>query len=186
MVIFIKPTNNSFWVTLMVILLSDRKNRCEKEITEILTGVGANYISDKAVFSGTEQITIISSYKKTDLKMKKGIALILDDTKRFSGQTFPQGFIGICEDCNQKALELFSKSRIPVISCGMGAKNTITLSSINSETLLTTLQRTVTDINGNEIEPEEFKIKLKKEYLPFSVMASVAVMLLCGVIPTDI
>ena len=68
----------------------------------------------------------------------------------------------------------------------MGAKNTITLSSINSETLLTTLQRTVTDINGNEIEPEEFKIKLKKEYLPFSVMASVAVMLLCGVIPTYI
>lgn len=183
MVIFIKPTNNSFWVTLMVILLSDRKNRCEKEITEILTGVGANYISDKAVFSGTEQITIISSYKKTDLKMKKGIALILDDTERFSGQSFPNGMIGICEDTNKTALSLFKESNIPVISCGMGSKNTVTLSSLNSSSLLASLQRTVTDCKGNDIFPGEFKIKLSEDYTPFAVMAAAAVLLLNGITP---
>lgn len=169
----------------MVILFSGRNNKIEKEIIEILTGCGANYISDKAVFSGSEPITIISEYKKTDLKIKKGIAVLIDDTDRFKNQTFPPSVIGICEENNLKAIELFSKNPIPVICCGMGTKNTITLSSINSDTLLTTLQRTVTDIKGNEIEPEEFKIKLKKNYQPFSVMASVAVMLLCGVIPKE-
>lgn len=170
----------------MVILFSGRKNKTEKEIIEILTGVGAGYISDKAIFSGDEQITIISEYKRTELKIDKGIAVFLDDTDRFKGQTFSNGIIGICEDCNKKALELFYESNIPVISCGMNQKNTITLSSINSDTLLASLQRTVTDIRGNEIEPEEFKIKLKKQYLPFSVMASTAILILCGIIPNDL
>lgn len=170
----------------MVILFSGRKNKTEKEIIEILTGIGANYISDKAVFSGTEQITIISEYKKTDIKIDKGIAVFLDDTDRFDGQILPKGIIGICEDCNQKALNIFFKNCIPVISCGMNSKNTITLSSINSENLLASLQRTVTDIKGNDIEPEEFKITLKRKYHPYSVMASVAILLLCGVIPKEL
>ncbi len=169
----------------MVILFSGRKNRIEGEIIEILTSLGANYISDKAVLTGFEPITIVSQYKKSKLDIDNGIAVFLDDTNRFSGQEFKGNIIGICEDCNHKALEIFSESKISVISCGMNSKNTITLSSINSNTLLATLQRTITDINGNEIEPEEFKIKTNKEYRPFSVMACIAVLLLCGIIPTE-
>lgn len=169
----------------MVILFSGRKNRIEGEIIEILTTLGADYISDKAVFKGFEPITIVSEYKKCKLNIDKGIAVFLDDTDRFLGQEFPENIIGICEDCNQKALKIFSKSKIPVISCGMNSKNTITLSSINSNTLLATLQRTITDINGNEIEPEEFRLTTNKKYQPFSIMVCIAVLLLCGIIPTE-
>lgn len=169
----------------MVILFSGRKSSTEKEIIEILTSQGGDYISDKAVCREKGLFTVISEYKKTDLKLKNGIALIIDDTERFEGQVFPKGIIGICEDSNQKALKLFEKSKIPVISCGMNSKNTVTLSSLNSDTLFASLQRTVTDITGKEIEPEEFRIKLKKSYRPFSVMASAAVLLLCGIVPTE-
>jgi len=169
----------------MVILFSGRKSETEKEIIEILCSYGGDYISDKTVRREKGFFTVISEYKKTDLKLKKGIALILDDTERFEGQIFPQGIIGICEDTNQKALQLFEKSKVPVISCGMSSKNTVTLSSLNSETLLTALQRTVTDITGKDIEPGEFKIRLTKGYHPFSVMASVAVLLLFGISPKE-
>lgn len=171
---------------MMVILLSDRKSKEEKEIIEILTDFGASYISDKAIFSGNQELTIISEYKKTELKIKKGVAVFLDKTNRFDKQEFPIGIIGICEDCNGKAIQIFSNSKIPVISCGMSSKNTVTISSINKESLIVSLQRAVIDINGNLIEPEEFKINLKKEYSPFSVMSSIAVMILCGVIPNEI
>ncbi len=167
----------------MVILFSRRKCEEEKQIIEILSKYGANYISDKTVTAGDGSFTIISEYKKTEINIKNGIALILDDTDRFYNQTFKDGIIGICEDKNQKALEIFKRSNIPVVSCGMNSKNTITLSSLNSNSLLATLQRSLTDQSGKTVEPAEFKIKLTKEYLPFAVMASAAVLLLMGITP---
>lgn len=170
----------------MVILFSGRKNKTENEIIEILTKSGASYISDRRILAGNEKIIIISEYKKTELKINKGIAVFIDDTDRFIGQKFPDGIIGICEDCNSKALEIFYENKIPVITCGMNAKNTIAISSISSNTLLASLQRRITDIGGNVIEPEEFKVKLSKKYLPYSVMASITILILCGIIPEEL
>lgn len=167
----------------MVILFSGRKSTVENEIIEILSRYGANYISDKMVLAGEGRLTIISEYKKTDIKLKNGIAVFIDDTDRFNLQIFPEGIIGICEDENLKALELFSESRIPVISCGMNPKNTVTLSSFGNASLLVSLQRTITDSAGKEVDPAEFKIKLTRDYKPFSVMASAAVLLLNGIVP---
>ncbi len=167
----------------MVILFSGRKCAVEKEIIEILSGYGANYISDKAVSSAEGRFTVISEYKKTDIKLKSGIAVFIDDTDRFDNQIFPDGITGVCEDSNLKALSIFKSCGTPVISCGMSGKNTVTLSSLGSTSLLASLQRTVTDLCGNEVDPAEFKIKLTKQYSPFAVMASAAVLLLVGIKP---
>ena len=113
----------------MVILFSGRKSAVEKEIIEILSGYGADYISDKAVSSLGGRFTVVSEYKKTEIKLKSGIAVFIDDTDRFDNQVFPDGIIGICEDTNTAALKAFKDSGTPVISCGIGAKNTVTLSS---------------------------------------------------------
>ncbi len=169
----------------MVILFSGRKSKAEKEIIEILTKYGGNYISDKFVSENDGNFTIISVYKKCEIKLKKGIAVFLDDTDRFLNQNLPIGIIGICEETNQKALEIFKQNNVAVISCGIGAKNTVTLSSFNSDNLLASLQRTLTDNSGNEIDPCEFKIKLTKEYSPFSIMSSIAVLLINGILPFE-
>lgn len=169
----------------MVLLFSERKSRTEKEIIDILKAHGGDYISDNAVQSTDGLFTVVSEYKKTDIKIKKGIAIFCDGSERFKNQSFPSGITGICEDSNLEALELFRQSGIPVISCGINSKNTVTLSSINGKALLATLQRTVTDSRGSEIEPAEFKIKLNKDYTPFSVMACVAVLLVKGIVPRE-
>ena len=167
----------------MVILFADRKSKTEKEIIEILTLFGASYISDKTVCSIEGAFTVVSEYKSISLKLDNGIAVICDITDRFKNQHFPKGIIGICEDTNIKALNLFLKNHTPVISCGMSGKNTVTLSSIDNNIPLITLQRRITDLNGKIIEPAEFKITLNKTYSPFAVMASVAILLLEGQIP---
>lgn len=168
----------------MVILFSNRKNKCEDEIIEILCQNGGTYISDKKVKGGNGLFTVISEYKKTELELDNLIAVFLDDTERFKAQTFPKNTIGICENCNINALSVFEENNIPVICCGLNSKNTITLSSFGDRSLLTALQRSITDINGLEIEPSEFKIKLRKSYNPFSVMAASAILLLCGIKPS--
>ncbi len=167
----------------MVILLSDRKSSVERQITEILSRYGADYISDKTVSSGKGKFTIISEYRPTEINIKNGIAVIIDDTDRFKNQSFKDGLIGICEDKNRKALQIFKNSHIPVISCGMGAKNTVTLSSLEDSSVLLAIQRSLTDFFGNIIDPAEFKIKLTKPYLPFAVMTSTVILLLMGITP---
>lgn len=136
----------------MVMLFSEKDNKRKNEIKEILSSLNI-------------------SYNLTDKMDTKGIVIFRDNADRI---------VGICEDCNKTALKLFSNSDITVITCGMNSKNTITCSSINGETYLISLQRNILNLKGEEIEPQEFKIKLKKKYLPYSVMASLAVILLYG------
>lgn len=169
----------------MVLLFADRKSVYEKEIIEILKNYGGNYISDKTVFSGKNKFTLISRYKSAEIDSYQGVAVFCDNTEKFANQILPCGFIGICEDSNKNALENFKRNNIPVICCGMNSKNTVTISSINSNTLFASLQRTVQNCELKDIEPTEFKIKLKKHYKPFSVMACVAVLLLKGIIPNE-
>ena len=64
-------TNNNIRVRKMVLLFSNRKSKTEKEIIEILTSFGADYISDKKVSALNGPFTIVSEYKVTDLKLKK-------------------------------------------------------------------------------------------------------------------
>lgn len=169
----------------MVLLFSGRKSKIEKEIIEILSSYGGCLISDKRVSGKEGSFTIVSCYRVAELNIEKGIAVFCDDTERFESQVFPKGIIGICEDSNSPALTVFKHNGIPVISCGMNSKNTITLSSLESDTLFAALQRTVRDSTGTAIEPEEFKIKLTKQYQPFSVMASVAILLLNSIKPQE-
>ena len=93
--------------------------------------------------------------------------------------------MGICEDSNLSALKILMESGIPVITCGMNPKNTVTLSSLTAASALVSLQRTVTDIFGSEAEPGEFRIKLNRGYSPFAVTASAAVLLLSGILPDE-
>lgn len=170
----------------MVILFSKRNSKTEKEIIEILMSYGATYISDKYVFLRDKNFAVVSQYKKTNLQFKKGIAVFTDETEQFKNQILPQGTIGICEENNKEAINLFCENKIPAISCGMGAKNTVTLSSLNGDCLLVSLQRKIVQTSGKSIEPAEFRIKLKKDYQPFSVMASATVLLLLGISPDEL
>ncbi|MBO5089319.1 MAG: hypothetical protein J6C27_00190 [Clostridia bacterium] len=170
---------------MMVLLLSNRKNKCENEIIEILQKYGAQYISDKYVSNDKGDFTILSIYKKCELKINKGIAVFLDNKCRFSDQKIPVGIIGICEEENFSALEILKNNKIATVCCGMGNKNSITLSSVGNDALFTCLQRSLQNSDGEIIEQGEYKIKLTKSYLPFSVMASAAILLLKGITPYE-
>ena len=159
----------------MVLLFSSRKSKTEKEIIEILKSYGGAHISDREIVENNNTFTIVSFYKVSKLNINGGVAVFCDDTEKFLPQTLPQNIIGICEDNNG----------VSVISCGMNSKNTITLSSLGNNQLFATLQRSVTDNSGSDVEPAEFKIKLKNQYQPFSVMASVAVLLLNSIKPNE-
>ncbi len=167
----------------MVLLFSERKSKHKDEIREILTHYGASYISDRGITEGELGVNIISIYKETDITLNKGVAVFCDDTERFYNQHLPNDITGICDESNIFAIKSFEANGIKAIICGMGPKNTVTFSSIHDNAVIITLQRTITDYNGEELLPCEFKINLLRKYKPFSVMAAATVLLLHGVIP---
>ncbi len=164
----------------MVILFSNRKNKLEKEIIEILTACGADFISDKTVAIRGGSFTAAALYKPTTLNIKKGVALILDDSDRFLKQILPSGISGVCEDNNNAALRIFERNGVPVITCGANCKNTITVSSINGGRFIVTLQRQILDIKGNLILPQDFNLNFQKTYSPEAIMLSCAALCLEG------
>lgn len=172
-------------MTVLVILLSERKSKNEKEITEILKKYGADHFSDKIIAEGNGTFTCISIYKPTELLVKNAVAVFIEKGARFNKQNYPIGVIGVCEDTNKNALENFKKSNNAVITCGINNKNTLTISSFSENNVLVTLQRSVIDIKGNRIEPCEFKIKLLKPYSPYSVLSVTAILILLGIYPTE-
>ena len=152
----------------MVILFADKKTGTGKEISEILRCSG---------------ISIITEYEKISIKAKNSIAVFAGNTENLRDISLSDCAVGICEDSNLSALLM--ESGIPVITCGMNPKNTVTLSSLTAASALVSLQRTVTDIFGYEAEPGEFRIKLNRGYSPFAVTASAAVFLLSGILPDE-
>ena len=162
----------------MVILFSNRKSKLGKEILEILIACGADFISDKSVISTGGFCTATVCYKKTKIDTKKAIILIIDDSEKFKNQILPLDVIGICEDTNQNALNIFRENNVPVITCGNNHKNTITISSIENNQYILTLQRQITNLKGNVILPTDYKITLNNKYSPEAVMLSGAVLCL--------
>jgi hypothetical protein len=169
----------------VVILLSERKNKCENEIIKILKKYGADHISDKNICKNEGKFTLLSIYKKTEISLNKGIAIFVGENHRLKHQTLPLGIIGICEENNFTALENFKYNNSAVITCGINNRNTITFSSISDSVLLTTIQRSFIDISGNIVSPCELKIRLSEKYSPFAVMVAVAVLLLKGIVPQE-
>ncbi len=169
----------------MVILFSSRHSKIEAEITEILQKHGANRISDKLVLENDGKLTLISVYKKTEISVKKGIAVFLEENERFANQKLPKGILGICQENNKTALKAMKNSNIPVITCGANHKNTVSLSSISDIGFQATVQRSITNINGKIIDPGEYNLKLSKKYSLFAVMVSFCILLIYGITPSN-
>ncbi len=147
----------------MVVILSDKENSVEKEIARLLCG-----------------IELISVKGEADITLDKGIIIMTDEGKCFQSLKLNKDIIGICSDTNSSALSLFKRNGLPIITCGTGSKNTLTVSSIREKSLMLSLQRSIKDLKGRIIEPLEIKTECDAEDC-FSVMAVTAVRLIYGV-----
>lgn len=67
-----------------------------------------------------------------------------------------------------------------VISMGRGSKNTVTLSSLQGERAMVSLQRTIVALDGEPVEPCEVALEIKGEAALPEALAAAAVWLLCG------
>ncbi len=166
----------------MVLLFSSRKSKLKQEICEILTARGADYFCDNCCFATGGCFCIYNFFKAPEIKLKRGIALIIDNAEKFKNLSLPLGTLGVCFENDKSALRILQKSGCYTVTCGNNSKNTLTLSSIMEKDYIISLQRELTDINGSKLCAQDFKISVEKSYSNEAVLLATAVLCLLGLI----
>ncbi|MCL2055623.1 MAG: hypothetical protein FWH02_00200 [Oscillospiraceae bacterium] len=94
--------------------------------------------------------------------------------------------IAVVDSGNGKLMRHMAQTGIPAITCGLSAKDTITLSSMGIDGAVVNLQRSIINLHGTVIEPQEIPVHISGEADRFAVMAAAAVCLLCKKSPAGI
>lgn len=68
---------------------------------------------------------------------------------------------------------------VQLISCGLGAKDTVTLSSLEDKRPMLSVQRPMTTLSGTVIEPMELPLPRDEGTDLFDLLAAAAIVLLC-------
>lgn len=161
----------------MVFVLSNKENKTEKEIAEMLKQLGVSVVTESGIFEKTSDFTAFFLHNVTKIVAEQGVVIATDNLKKFKNQCFSKGFIGVCSENNKNALKFFKKNKLSVITCGTGTKNTLSVSSIEDSSMLLCLQRSIANIKGNIIEPCEIKVTFKNHQNLFSLLAVVSALI---------
>lgn len=123
----------------------------------------------------TGQISCFSEVK--DLK----VLLALPDGDLGEGESLPSPGLLILPDSKLDWLA-FHESPC-VMTYGMEGKNSLTLSSIEEDSLLFAIQRELVTIEGGSVERQEFSLPRKGGETYLELLGFVALLLVCGVSP---
>ena len=170
---------------LLIILFSIRKCQIESEIKEILEKFGGVFIDSKSVLNKNNSFEILTTRRSLNLTGAEFISLFINTSVKFKNQILPENSISICDENDFLALDILSKNKTRNIVCGMGFKNTVTLSSITPRAVTVCIQRTIFINENTQISPCEITIMLSKKYDPFSIMAATILLLMSKIEPRE-
>ena len=133
-----------------------------------------NQPSSYIVFD-TDQ-TVFSEHSKTILIFKKQF----DYSKKLHLQ---KDSIIIFEGSNSRAINYIGKSNCNTLCCGVHSKDTISLSANTDNRSCISIQREITTISGNIIEPMELAVNHLYPEEPYTLLATCAALLVCDIKP---
>lgn len=86
--------------------------------------------------------------------------------------------VAICSEDDSKSLKALHRMGIPVISCGMCQKSTVTLSSLKKERVMIAVQRQICDSLGRTVPVQE--ISAARDGALYTLMAVTVIRLILG------
>lgn len=91
----------------------------------------------------------------------------------------------ITDSQNKNAISVLKENSLAAVTCGMNFKDTVSISSLNSEQATVSLQRNIVTCDGNIIEPRDVKITLKKKTSIYPLLTSTIVLLVSSSEPKN-
>ena len=110
----------------------------------------------------------------------KGVMVFDDHFKAPKSQGFSTGLFSVISSENKKAVALLADTAATVITCGTSSKDTLSLASSNDHMATVSLQRDITDIYGNVLEPMDISIFVREDFQAYPMLCACATLLLSG------
>ena len=95
--------------------------------------------------------------------------------------SIPDGFLCAFEPQNQRAAALLRAAGAAAVTCGMCAKDTLSISSLDYGAAALSLQRSITTLDGDVVEPRDITVELHSTVSPRQMLAVCMVLLMAGV-----
>lgn len=115
-----------------------------------------------------------------EVALKKGILVFKNSYRPTPNILIPPEFLCVFESHNQYAAEVLKKVGASAAVCGLSARETLSISSLDYESAVLSLLRNVKTIQGNLLEPHDFEVKTNREISPRHMLVTAMVLLLLG------
>lgn len=91
-----------------------------------------------------------------------------------------EGVVSILETENEAAARALLHSDATALTCGLTARDTLTLSSISDTNPVISIQRAITTFDGHTLEPCEKRVALRAPLSGYALLSVCAILLLTG------
>lgn len=131
---------------------------------------------------GTPSVSylLLDDGQMRSVQMEHCILLFKANCSGLGGITLPRAHAAVLEPENEKAAALLQAQHVPIVTCGLSQKNTVTFSSRTPSTAVVSLQREIHDTSGAPVEPRELPVALSSPREDYPLLASVAALWLAG------
>lgn len=159
----------------VVLCGSEKDNSINGVMRRALRAYDETSGEERARFLLRECTSIPSMEKANGIFVFKNSFLAKEDPK-FCGD-----FIPVLDAQNCKAAAILNGTGKIAITCGMSAKDTLSIASLDYTAAVVSLQRNITTVTSQMIEPHDFIVTLKDSAGVYPLLAACAVLLLSGI-----
>ncbi len=137
-------------------------------------------MGEQYFFSQSEhpELFILEMEKLCHITAPRSIVLCKEPFSAPAHIDLPPDAVGLLASSNLAAAEFLHRCGVRTITLGMSSKDTLTLSSITSDSAVLCLQRAICDLAGNTLEPVEIPLALSHQYDAFSILCACAILML--------
>ncbi|MCI8360775.1 MAG: hypothetical protein HFE86_05490 [Clostridiales bacterium] len=165
------------------IMLCGRQDRAlPRELSRVLSVCGGVCLdTDEEISVKPEcRFLLVQKDRPPRWRTQAGVCVLPPDTGGLHRWQVPAGFVAVAPSDAPAALRMLERQGAPAVACGMSAADTVTLSSIHEGRAVVCLQRVLTTLSGEKVEPGDYPIGLAAPISPYGLMAGIAILLLAG------
>ena len=157
----------------------------EQEICRVLSACGGVCRISEGVITlpDTCKFFLVQQNRPLRLRTESGVCVLPPEARPFARWRVPPGFVAVAPSDNPTALRTLERQGPQAVTCGMSASDTVTLSSLDENRPVVSLQRNLRTLSGEQAEPGEYPVRLAAPISPYGLMAAVSILLLAGLDP---
>ena len=133
-----------------------------------------------------EDLLIFESDKISDCELRPCIVILNRPDEIELGNQFDKDTVFILSSEEQDSLKLLFQLNLRTITCGASPKDSVSFSSKNEDEIVISLQRSITNLKGETVEPLEFPLNRSILVDDFTLMVYASILIEIGIIDKNL